>query len=147
MSSTVVETMSNTSPSSQSLVVIDTVPATKMNLRLLMVSGLKSDLLVNPSDTVAGVKQQILDSWPRGWSEEIPRGPANLRLLLRGKFLEDASTINDAKIPLGQTTIVHLLIRSDEALSSSQQTSQARKRESTSAVDNSESQGCRCSLM
>lgn len=68
MSSTVVETMSNTSPSSQSLVVIDTVPATKMNLRLLMVSGLKSDLLVNPSDTVAGVKQQILDSWPRGIS-------------------------------------------------------------------------------
>ncbi|KAI9316959.1 ubiquitin-2 like Rad60 SUMO-like-domain-containing protein [Zopfochytrium polystomum] len=91
------------------------VPADKVNLRLLLVSGQKSDLLVSPSDRIDAVKQAVYAAWPKEWTEEVPAGPGNLRILLRGKFLEDATTIKAAQIPAGETTIVHLLIRPDAA--------------------------------
>ncbi|KAJ3284714.1 hypothetical protein HDU76_008251, partial [Blyttiomyces sp. JEL0837] len=94
-----------------SVIVIDKVPEDKVNLRLLLVSGKKSDLLVNPSDTIDTVKQKIVDTWPKEWSEEVPEGPGSLRILHRGKFLEGASTVDGNKLPVGQTTTVHLLIK------------------------------------
>ncbi|KAI9324323.1 ubiquitin-2 like Rad60 SUMO-like-domain-containing protein [Zopfochytrium polystomum] len=91
------------------------VPADKVNLRLLLVNGQKSDFLVSPSDRIDAVKQAVFAAWPKEWTEEVPAGPGNLRILLRGKFLEDATTIKAAQIPAGETTIVHLLIRPDAA--------------------------------
>ncbi|KAJ1565115.1 hypothetical protein HK405_013126 [Cladochytrium tenue] len=89
------------------------VPADKVNLRLLLVSGKKADVLVAPTDRVETVKEKIFGDWPKDWTDEIPTGPTSLRILLRGRFLEDGTTVGDARIPAGQTTIVHLLVRPD----------------------------------
>ncbi|KAJ3100133.1 hypothetical protein HDU97_002465 [Phlyctochytrium planicorne] len=99
---------------SSSAIVIDKVPEDQINLRLLLVSGKKSDILVLPTDGVDTVKQKIFTTWPKEWSEETPESPASLRLLHRGKFLEGNSTLDSHSIPVGQTTTVHLLIKNGQ---------------------------------
>lgn len=42
------------------------IPADKVNLRLLLVSGKKSDLLVNASDLIDSVCNNIFSNWPKG---------------------------------------------------------------------------------
>jgi len=91
--------------------LIDDVPSDKVNLRLLRVNGSRSDILVNAKDTIDTVKQQIFDSWPKGWTDEVPTSKDNIKLLHYGKYLEDDSTIESHKMPEGQTTTVHLLIK------------------------------------
>ncbi|KAJ3220207.1 hypothetical protein HDU67_005533 [Dinochytrium kinnereticum] len=103
--------MEGPAPGAGGGVVIDKVPEDQINLRLLLVSGKKSDILVSPADTIDAVKQKVFSAWPKDWSEEIPESPASLRLLHRGKFLEGASTLDASSIPIGQTTTVHLLIK------------------------------------
>jgi hypothetical protein len=51
-------------------VIIDKVPEDQVNLRLLLVSGKKSDILVSGSDTVATVKVKIFEQWPKGKKED-----------------------------------------------------------------------------
>ncbi|KAI9335338.1 ubiquitin-2 like Rad60 SUMO-like-domain-containing protein, partial [Obelidium mucronatum] len=87
------------------------VPEDQVCVRLLLISGLKTDLLFNPTDSIETVKRRIFDAWPSDWTGETPETVANLRILLRGKFLEPATTLSDAKFPLGQTTTCHLLVK------------------------------------
>ncbi|KAI8621668.1 ubiquitin-2 like Rad60 SUMO-like-domain-containing protein, partial [Chytriomyces sp. MP71] len=87
------------------------VPEDQVCVRLLLVSGLKTDLLLAPKDSVEDLKNRIFNNWPSDWTGERPETPANLRVLLRGKFLEPILTMGDAKIPIGQTTTCHLLIK------------------------------------
>lgn len=49
-----------------SVVVNDKVPADKVNLRFLLVSGKRTDLLFDANETVDGVKTKIFEAWPRG---------------------------------------------------------------------------------
>ncbi|KAJ3101721.1 hypothetical protein HDU96_009897 [Phlyctochytrium bullatum] len=91
--------------------VIERVPDGQINLRLLLVSGKKSDFLVSPSDSVDAIKQKIFSNWPKEWTDEVPEGPNNIRLLHRGKFLEGNATLDVNTIPVGQTTTVHLLVK------------------------------------
>ncbi|ORX81197.1 hypothetical protein BCR32DRAFT_203962 [Anaeromyces robustus] len=97
--------------SSHGVIINEDVPSDKVNLRLLRVNGNKSDILVNASDTIATVKQQILESWPKEWSDEVPTTIENIKLLHYGKYLEDNTTLETNKIPEGQTTIVHIIIK------------------------------------
>ncbi|KAJ3070085.1 hypothetical protein HK102_006763, partial [Quaeritorhiza haematococci] len=93
------------------VVVNDKVPDDKVNLRFLLVSGKKTDMMFGGGDSIEVVRKRIFESWPREWSEEAPESPAALRVLYRGGFLEVSSTLEGNKIPLGQTTVVHLLIK------------------------------------
>jgi len=93
------------------VVLIEDVPSDKVNLRLLRVNGNRSDVLVNAKDTFATVKQQIFNSWPKGWTDEVPEAADNIKLLHFGKYLEDDTTVESHKIPEGQTTTVHILIK------------------------------------
>ncbi|TPX33975.1 hypothetical protein SmJEL517_g03196 [Synchytrium microbalum] len=108
-----------------------------IKITLLLVSGKRSDLVVSPSDTVEAIKRRIFENWPKEWSEELPESPAQLRLLLRGKFLEPNSTMEGNKIPTGQTTTVHLIIKS---AASSEGTAEKAKN-----LDHAGS--CRCTIM
>ncbi|KAJ3028488.1 UNVERIFIED_CONTAM: hypothetical protein HDU68_001556 [Siphonaria sp. JEL0065] len=92
-------------------VVVDKVPDDKVCVRLLLISGLKTDLLFVQTDSIEAVKIRIFNAWPSDWTGEQPETVANLRVLLRGKFLEPSSTLADAKIPVGQTTTCHLLVK------------------------------------
>ncbi|KAI8807423.1 ubiquitin-2 like Rad60 SUMO-like-domain-containing protein [Cladochytrium replicatum] len=93
------------------IVVIDRVPDGHVVLRLLLVSGSKSDIALLPTDTVKVAQRKIFEAWPREWSKEIPDSSSSLRLLLQGKFLEEKSTLEGNKIPVGQITTVHLLVK------------------------------------
>lgn len=93
------------------VVLIENVPSDKVNLRLLRVNGNRSDILVNAKDTFATVKQQIFNSWPKGWTDEVPEAADNIKLLHFGKYLEDDTTVESHNIPEGQTTTVHILIK------------------------------------
>ncbi|KAI8811576.1 ubiquitin-2 like Rad60 SUMO-like-domain-containing protein [Cladochytrium replicatum] len=96
------------------VVVIDRVPDGHVILRLLLVSGSKSDIALLPTDTVKDAQMKIFEAWPREWSKEIPDSPSNLRLLLQGKFLEERTTLEGNKIPVGQVTTVHLLVKNGQ---------------------------------
>ncbi|KAI9329371.1 ubiquitin-related domain-containing protein [Zopfochytrium polystomum] len=120
------------------------VPSGKVNLRLLLVNGQKSDFLVNPTDRIDAVKQAVFAAWPKEWTEEVPAGPGNLRILLRGKFLEDATTINAAPIPAGETTIVHLLIRPDTARAATAANNPAKGEPENRGAGRG---GCQCSIL
>ncbi|TPX40004.1 hypothetical protein SeMB42_g06167 [Synchytrium endobioticum] len=109
----------------------------QVGLRLLLVSGKKHDVLADPTETVDAVRRRVYENWPKDWSEETPESSSQLRLLLRGKFLELNSTMEGNKIPTGQTTTVHLIIK---AGSSTDNTAEKSKRLE-------ETTRCRCSLM
>jgi Ubiquitin-2 like Rad60 SUMO-like len=70
-------------------------PGDKATLTFLLVSGEKQDFLVNPADSIDTVCQTVFTNWPKEWANlpVKPIGPANLKVLLRGKFLERATTV------------------------------------------------------
>ncbi|KAJ3074735.1 hypothetical protein HDU98_010420 [Podochytrium sp. JEL0797] len=96
--------------------VVDKVPGDQVCVRLLLISGDKTDLLFVPTENIDSVKTRIFENWPEDWTApETPETKNNLRVLLRGKFLDQSITLADAKFPLGQTTTCHLLIKNGVA--------------------------------
>lgn len=51
---------------SASVTVIENVPDNKVGLRFLLISGKKTDLLVDPNATLDFVKKAIYEAWPQG---------------------------------------------------------------------------------
>ncbi|KAJ3232631.1 Ubiquitin-like protein 3 [Chytriomyces hyalinus] len=81
---------------------VDKVPDNLIGVRLLLINGQKTDLLFSPTDSIEAVKSRIFLDWPSDWTGERPEAVANLRVLLRGKFLEPTTTLLGAKItPFG----------------------------------------------
>ncbi|KAI8618483.1 hypothetical protein BC830DRAFT_1108527 [Chytriomyces sp. MP71] len=124
-------------------VAVDKVPEDQVCVRLLLVSGLKTDLLLAPKDSVEDLKNRIFNNWPCDWTGERPDSPANLRVLLRGKFLEPTLTLADAKIPVGQTTTCHLLIKNGALDSPAAGTPGTAPKEEPGVGG----EGCRCSIL
>ncbi|KAI9101355.1 ubiquitin-related domain-containing protein [Phlyctochytrium arcticum] len=98
-------------PAAHTLVVNDKIPDDKVNLRFLMISGQKTDVLMEANDTIISVKRKIFSVWPKEWANETPEAAENLRVLHHGRFLEEPKTLAECKIGPGQTTTVHLLIK------------------------------------
>ena len=73
--------------------VIDNVPADLVNLRLLLLSGRKTDILVLPTESIEAVRSKVLSNWPPEWDDERPKSTAAIRILYRGRFLEGGATI------------------------------------------------------
>ncbi|KAG4085538.1 hypothetical protein H8356DRAFT_1739845 [Neocallimastix lanati (nom. inval.)] len=97
--------------SNHGVVINEEVPSDKVNVRLLRPNGTRTDVLLESSDTILNLKQQILDTWPKEWTDEVPTTINNIKILHYGKYLEDESTLEANKLPVGQTTIVHLIIK------------------------------------
>ncbi|XP_064636187.1 ubiquitin-like protein 3 [Lineus longissimus] len=87
------------------------VPADKINLRLILVSGKTKELLFSPNDSAADISQFIYENWPEEWcDEQLP--PHNiLRLIYQGRFLHGNVTLGALQLPLGKTTVMHLVAR------------------------------------
>ena len=45
------------------------VPAEKYNLRFLLLSGNKTDMICDPTETVEQVKERVFEQWPKGTIE------------------------------------------------------------------------------
>ncbi|KAJ3237193.1 Ubiquitin-like protein 3 [Chytriomyces hyalinus] len=118
---------------------VDKVPDNLICVRLLLINGQKTDLLFSPTDSIETVKSRIFSGWPSDWTGERPETVANLRVLLRGKFLEPTSTLLDSIFPVGETTTCHLLVKNGAvAQTTGSVTPNAAKAPSA---------GCRCTIL
>jgi hypothetical protein len=86
-------------------------PADKINLRLILVSGKTKEFLFSPSDSAADIAQHVFDNWPVEWAAESVCKAEILRLIYQGRFLHGNVTLGALQLPLGRTTVMHLIPR------------------------------------
>ncbi|KAJ3381523.1 Ubiquitin-like protein 3 [Entophlyctis sp. JEL0112] len=132
-------------------VAIDNVPSDAVCVRLLLVSGMRTDLLFTPETSVQDVMNTIAGDWPDDWTGEKPESPANLRILLRGKFLEPGEKLA-SKFPLGQTTTCHLLVKNTASPAALSPTVEGPKTSGDDAqrgvvVGGEAGSSCRCTIL
>ncbi|CAL1277218.1 unnamed protein product [Larinioides sclopetarius] len=87
------------------------IPSDKINLRLILVSGKTKEFLFSPSDSAADIAQHVFDNWPIEWSAEAVSKAEILRLIYQGRFLHGNVTLGALQLPLGRTTVMHLIPR------------------------------------
>ncbi|KAG0421272.1 hypothetical protein HPB47_002820, partial [Ixodes persulcatus] len=89
----------------------------RINLRLILVSGKTKEFLFSPNDSAAEIAQHVFDNWPDAclsgaeWSEEVVSKAEILRLIYQGRFLHGNVTLGALQLPLGKTTVMHLVPR------------------------------------
>ncbi|XP_076352540.1 ubiquitin-like protein 3 [Tachypleus tridentatus] len=86
-------------------------PADKINLRLILVTGKTKEFIFSPSDSATDIAQHIFDNWPQEWAEEGVSKAEILRLIYQGRFLHGNVTLGALQLPLGRTTVMHLVPR------------------------------------
>ncbi|KAM8900230.1 ubiquitin-like protein 3a [Spinachia spinachia] len=86
-------------------------PADMINLRLILVSGKTKEFLFSPNDSAADIAKHVYDNWPMDWEEEQVSSPNILRLIYQGRFLHGNVTLGALKLPMGKTTVMHLVAR------------------------------------
>jgi hypothetical protein len=90
------------------------IPRDKINLKILLVDGSTHTFLFLPSVSGADIAQHIHHNWPSVWSEasvKKPGRPEVLRLIYRGRFLHQTTTLSSLSLPLGKTTVMHMIVR------------------------------------
>ena len=87
------------------------VPADKVNLRLLMVRGDTAEFLFTLSDTAQVVADRVYSNWPDNWPLEERPDTNILRLIYQGRFLHNNVTLGALFLPMGKTTVMHLVPR------------------------------------
>nr|CAD7412533.1 unnamed protein product [Timema poppensis] len=113
--------------------------SSKINLRLILVSGKTKEFLFSPSDSAGEIAQTVFDNWPEGnsanwpevsgyrakcskqalslcflspdWAEEAVARAEILRLIYQGRFLHSNVTLGALGLPFGKTTVMHLVPR------------------------------------
>ncbi|KAH8361229.1 hypothetical protein KR200_007689, partial [Drosophila serrata] len=88
-----------------------TIPSDKINLRLILVSGKTKEFIFNPSDSAGDIAQTVFDNWPEDWTREAVSKADILRLIYQGRFLHCNVTLGALGLPLGKTTVMHLVPR------------------------------------
>lgn len=86
-------------------------PVDMINLRLILVSGKTKEFLFSPNHSAADIAKHVYDNWPMDWEEEQVSSPNILRLIYQGRFLHGNVTLGALKLPLGKTTVMHLVAR------------------------------------
>uniref|UniRef100_T1JCH6 Ubiquitin-like protein n=1 Tax=Strigamia maritima TaxID=126957 RepID=T1JCH6_STRMM len=82
-----------------------------INLRLILVTGKTKEYLFSTNDSAADIAQHVFDNWPDEWSEEAVTKAEILRLIYQGRFLHGNVTLGALGLPLGKTTVMHLVPR------------------------------------
>ncbi|XP_022250561.1 ubiquitin-like protein 3 isoform X1 [Limulus polyphemus] len=86
-------------------------PTDKINLRLILVTGKTKEFIFSPNDSAADIAQYVFDNWPQEWAEEGVSKAEILRLIYQGRFLHGNVTLGALQLPLGRTTVMHLVPR------------------------------------
>jgi len=87
------------------------VPADKINLKLILVSGKTREYLFSPSESAGDIAQYVYDNWPPEWQEEAVTKAEILRLIYQGRFLHGNVTLSALGLPTGKTAVMHLVPR------------------------------------
>ncbi|GBL93724.1 Ubiquitin-like protein 3 [Araneus ventricosus] len=86
--------------------------ALAINLRLILVSGKTREYLFSPNDSASDIAQYVFDNWVEAeWAEESVAKAEILRLIYQGRFLHGNVTLGALQLPLGRTTVMHLVPR------------------------------------
>ncbi|XP_003378322.1 conserved hypothetical protein [Trichinella spiralis] len=88
-----------------------TLPDDKINLRLILVCGKTCDFLFDSSFSASDVAQYVFDHWPDDWEEERVQSASLLKLIYHGRFLHGNVTLRALSLPIGKTTVMHLVAR------------------------------------
>ncbi|CAK8686332.1 unnamed protein product [Clavelina lepadiformis] len=83
----------------------------KIALKLMRVSGQTHTFYFTPAHSASDVAKHVFDSWPENWTEDTVNTHAVLRLIYQGRFLHGNATLGALKIPVGKTTVMHLVSR------------------------------------
>lgn len=102
----------------------------QINLRLILVSGKTKEFLFSPSDSAGEIAKIVFEQWPEGkttlieiwttilkeiffsdWESEAVDKAEILRLIYQGRFLHCNVTLGALGLPLGKTTVMHLVPR------------------------------------
>lgn len=87
------------------------IPADKVNLRLILVSGKTREFLFVHADSAADITEYVYNNWPSEWGTEKLPETNILRLIYQGRFLHGNVTLGALHLPLGKTTVMHLVAR------------------------------------
>jgi hypothetical protein len=87
------------------------IPADKVNLRLILVSGRTREFLFSPNVSASDIAQFVFDNWPEEWEDEVVEAANILKLIYHGRFLHGNVTLGALSLPLGKTTVMHLVAR------------------------------------
>ncbi|CAK1542696.1 unnamed protein product [Leptosia nina] len=88
------------------------VSNTEINLRLILVSGKTKEFVFSPVDSAGDIALHVYDNWPEAdWSSECVSRAEILRLIYQGRFLHSSVTLGALGLPLGRTTVMHLVPR------------------------------------
>lgn len=69
------------------------IPADKINLRLILVTGKTRDFLFSPHDSASDIAAFVFDHWPSEWTHEAVSRAEILRLIYQGRFLHGNVTL------------------------------------------------------
>ncbi|KRY70582.1 Ubiquitin-like protein 3, partial [Trichinella pseudospiralis] len=93
------------------IIMSRTLPDDKINLRLILVCGKTCDFLFDSSFSASDVAQYVFDHWPDDWQEERVQSASLLKLIYHGRFLHGNVTLRALSLPIGKTTVMHLVAR------------------------------------
>ncbi|PZC81039.1 hypothetical protein B5X24_HaOG213561 [Helicoverpa armigera] len=83
-----------------------------INLRLILVSGKTKEFVFSPVDSAGDIAIHVYDNWPEAdWATECVSRAEILRLIYQGRFLHSSVTLGALGLPLGRTTVMHLVPR------------------------------------
>lgn len=82
-----------------------------INLRLILVSGKTKEFLFSSSASALEITQFVFDNWPQEWEEERVGSSSLLKLIYHGRFLHGSVTLSALSLPVGKTTVMHLVTR------------------------------------
>lgn len=108
-----------------------------VNLRLILVSGKTKEFAFSPNDSAAEIAQHVFDHWPQEWTEEAVSKAEILRLIYQGRFLHGNVTLGALQLPLGKTTVMHLVPRENLPEPNSQDQRQKSKERSSGCCSTS----------
>lgn len=108
------------------------IPSDKINLRLILVSGKTKEFLFSPSDSAGEIAKIVFEQWPEDWESESVDKAEILRLIYQGRFLHCNVTLGALGLPLGKTTVMHLVPRDNLPEPNSQDQRQKSKGGSSS---------------
>uniref|UniRef100_A0AC34REM0 UBL3-like ubiquitin domain-containing protein n=1 Tax=Panagrolaimus sp. JU765 TaxID=591449 RepID=A0AC34REM0_9BILA len=83
----------------------------KITLKLIPASARTHEFQFAPSTSAAEVCQHVFDNWPTEWEDDRVAVASLLKLIYHGRFLHGSVTLNALSLPVGKTTVMHLVTR------------------------------------
>ena len=82
-----------------------------INLRLILVSGKTKDFKFGMNCSAEEIVQYVFEHWPPEWQEEKVKSASLLKLIYHGRFLHGSLPLKTLDLPVGKTTVLHLVAR------------------------------------